>query len=407
MHRSKLLMTALLFAIPATALSPATGAEKAYGPGVTDTEIKIGSTMPLSGPASAFGILGKVEAAYFKKINDEGGINGRKVNLITYDDGYSPPKTVEQVRKLVESDEVLLIFSSLGTATNTAVQRYLNGKKVPQLFVGSRASKWNKPREFPWTLGLAPSYFAEGEAYAKYLLREQPNGKIAAIFQNDDFGKDTMNGLKSGLADRASAMIVAEEGYEVTEPTIESRVVKLKSSGADILINITAPKFAAQVIKKTFELNWKPTHILGSVSASIETVLKPAGMDISEGIISATYVKDGADPQWANDAEAKEFNAFLASYFPEGGRSDVLVASGYTSAEALVQVLKASGDDLTRENVMKMATNMKGVRIPMLLPDVLVNTSPDDYSGMRQLRLIKLDGNRWKTFGNLINVGSE
>jgi branched-chain amino acid transport system substrate-binding protein len=300
----------------------------------------------------------------------------------------------------------LLIFSSLGTATNTAVQKYLNAKRVPQLFVGSRAAKWNNPKEFPWTVGLAPSYFAEGEVYAKFIVAQHPAGKIGVIYQNDDFGKDVLNGLRKGLGDRASAMLVGEEGYEVTEPTVDSRVVKLKSLGADVLINITTPKHGAQVIKKVSELAWKPVHIIGSVGASIETVMKPAGLEASRGIISATFVKDGADPQWAGDPEVKQFNEFLAKYYPEGGRSDVLVASGYSSAQSLVHVLKACGDDLTRESVLKQVTQLSDYRTGMLLPGIQIEITPTDYSGMRQLQLMKLDGDRWKLFGGMINVGT-
>ena len=381
-------------------------AQKTYGPGVTDTEIKIGSTMPLSGPASGFSILGKTEAAYFKKLNDDGGINGRKINLITYDDGYSPPKAVEQTRRLVEDDEVLLLFSSLGTATNSAVQKYLNSKQVPQLFVGSRAAKWNNPKEYPWTISGAPSYFGEGIAYAKYILTNYPNAKIGVIYQNDDFGKDVLNGLKKGLGDNASRMLVATEGYEVTEPTLDSRIVKLKTLGVDVLIDITTPKHGAQVIRKASELNWSPVHIIASVSAAIETVIRPAGIDAAQGIISATYVKDGADPQWADDADVKAFNQFLAKYYPEAGRSDVLVASGYHSAQLLAYVLKQCGDNLTRENVLKQVKNLKGVRTGILLPGIQIDVTPTDYSGMRHLQLMKLEGERWKLIGQAIEVGS-
>jgi branched-chain amino acid transport system substrate-binding protein len=378
---------------------------KQYDAGVTDTEIKIGNIMPYSGPASAFSILGKVEAAYFKKINDEGGINGRKINFISYDDGYSPAKTVEQARRLVESDEVFLLFSPLGTASNTAIQKYLNTRKIPQLFVGSGASKWDNPSQFPWTMGLAPSYLSEGKAYARFLLKEHPGGKVAVIYQNDDFGKDFLNGLKQGLGDKAATMIVASEGYEITEPTVDSRVVNLKASGANVLVNISAPKFAAQVIKKLNELNWKPVHIIDSVSASIETVMKPAGIDAAQGIISATYVKDPADPQWKSDAEVKEFDEFLTKYYPEAGRSDILIGAGYLTAQALVHVLKQLGDNLTRENVMKHASSMKNVHAKMLLPGISLNTSATNYAVIEQLRLTKLNGERWEMFGDVINVG--
>ncbi|WP_244482486.1 ABC transporter substrate-binding protein [Bradyrhizobium pachyrhizi] len=380
-------------------------AQKAYGPGVTDIEIKIGSTIPLSGPASAASILGKVEEAYFRKINEEGGINGRKIKLITYDDGYSPPKTVEQTRRLVESDEVLLVFGSVGTATNAAVQKYLNSKGVPQLFLGSRAGKWNNPRQFPWTVGLGPSYFAEGEAFGKYLLAQYPAGKIGIIYQNDDFGKELLSGLKKGLSDSASAMLVAEVNYEVSEPTVDARVVSIKSSGANILIDVTTPKHAAQVIKKVHELAWSPVHIISSVVASIETVIKPAGLDASQDIITATYVKDGADPQWSNDRGVENFNEFLTKYYPEGGRSDVLVASGYISVQLLVHVFRQCGDDLTRENVLKQVTALRGYEADMLLPGMKIVVTPVDYTGLHQLQMMKLVGDRWKLFGGVINVG--
>lgn len=376
-------------------------AQKAYGPGVTDKEIKIGSIMPFSGPASGFSIVGKAEAAYFRKINDEGGINGRKVNLITYDDGYSPPKTVEQVRRLVESDEVLLMFSPLGTAGNTAIQKYLNGRKIPHLFPSSRSSKWKDPKQFPWTIGLTPSYFDEGQAYAKFLRDQHPDAKVGVIYQNDDFGKDVLNGLRTGLGEKASSAIVAAEAFEITEPTVESRVVKLKAMDADVVVNISSPKAAAQVIKKIHDLDWKPIHIIANVSASIEAVMKPAGLDISEGIISATYAKDGTDPQWAADQEVVDFDRFLAKYYPEADRSDVLVIAGYISAEALVQVLTACGDDLTRDNILRQVTHMRDLRLPMTLPGILVNTTPTDYSSIRQLRLMKLENSRWHLFEDL------
>jgi branched-chain amino acid transport system substrate-binding protein len=377
---------------------------KQYDAGATDTEIKIGNIMPYSGPASAFSILGKAEAAYFKKINDEGGINGRKINFVSYDDSYSPAKTVEQARRLVESDEVLLLFSPLGTASNTAIQRYLNTRKIPQLFVGSGASKWNNPAEYPWTIGLAPSYLSEGKAYARFLLKEHSDSKIAVIYQNDDFGKDFLNGLKQGLGDKLATMIVASEGYEITEPTVDSRVVTLKASGASVLVNISSPKFAAQVIKKTNELSWKPVHIIVSISASIETVMKPAGIETAQGIISATYVKDPADPQWKDDAEVKEYDQFLAKYYPEAGRSDVLIGAGYMTAQALVHVLRQAGNNLTRENVMKQAASMQNVHAKMLLPGISINTSATNYAPIQQMRLIKLTGDRWEIFGDVINT---
>src|SRR4051812_39253323 len=295
-------------------------AQKKYDTGATDTEIKIGNIMPYSGPASAYGVIGKTEEAYFKKINAEGGINGRKINFVTYDDGYSPPKAVEQVRKLVESDEVLLVFNPLGTPSNTAIQKYLNSKKVPQLFVATGATKWNDPKDFPWTMGWQPSYQSESRIYAKYLLKEKPDAKIAVLYQNDDYGKDYLKGLKDGLGAKAATMIVAEESYETTEPTIDNHVVKLKSSGANVFMDITTPKFAAQAIKKVAETDWKVLHILNNVGASVGSVLKPAGFEISQGIVSAAYLKDVTDPQWENDPGMKAYLAFLAKDHPEGNK---------------------------------------------------------------------------------------
>ena len=314
--------------------------------------------MPYSGPASAYGVIGKTEEAYFKMINAEGGINGRKINFVSYDDGYSPPKAVEQARKLVESDEVLLIFNPLGTPSNSAIQKYLNAKKVPQLFVATGATKWNDPKDFPWTMGWQPSYQSEARIYAKYLMKEKPDAKIAVLYQNDDFGKDYLKGLKDGLGAKAS-MIIAEESYEISEPTIDSHIVKLKSTGADVFISITTPKFAAQAIKKIAEIDWKPLHFVTNVSASVGSVMKPAGFENAQGILSAAYAKDGADPQWDNDAGMKKFYAFLAKYFPEGNKLDGSVVFGYGVAQTLVQMLKLCGDNLTRENVMKQAASLK------------------------------------------------
>src|SRR5450432_2902571 len=314
---SRLAIASAAFVILAASSSGAL-AQKKYDTGATDTEIKIGNIMPYSGPASAYGVIGKTEAAYFKKMNDAGGINGRKINFISYDDGYSPPKAVEQARKLVESDEVLLVFNSLGTPSNSAIQKYMNAKKVPQLFVATGATKWNDPKEFPWTMGWQPNYQSESRIYAKYLLKEKPDAKIAILYQNDDYGKDYVKGLKDGLGTKAATMIVAEESYETTEPTIDNHIVKLKSSGADVFMDITTPKFAAQAIKKNAEIGWKPLHFLNNVSASIGSVIRPAGFGNAQGIIAAAYLKDVADPQWASDAGMKEFLTFLEKDFPEG-----------------------------------------------------------------------------------------
>jgi branched-chain amino acid transport system substrate-binding protein len=378
-------------------------AQKKYDIGATDTEIKIGNIMPYSGPASAYGVIGKTEQAYFNKINAEGGINGRKINFISYDDGYSPPKTVEQARKLVESDEVLFIFNPLGTPPNSAIQKYMNSKKVPQLFVATGATKWNDPKEFPWTMGWQPNYQSETQIYAKYILKEKPDAKIAVLYQNDDYGKDYLKGLKDGLGAKAASMIVMEESYEVSEPTIDSHIVKLKSTGADVFMNITTPKFAAQAIKKNAEIEWKPLHFLNNVSASIGSVIKPAGFAASQDIISSAYLKDTSDPQWKNDAGMKAFDEFLTKYFPEGNRVDASVMYGYTVAQGLVHILKACGDDLTRENVMKQAASIKDLELGSLLPGIKVNTSATDFAPISQVQLEKFKGESWVLFGEILN----
>jgi branched-chain amino acid transport system substrate-binding protein len=385
------------------ASSTAALAQKKYDIGATDTEIKIGNIMPYSGPASAYGVIGKTEQAYFNKINAEGGINGRKINFISYDDGYSPPKTVEQARKLVESDEVLFIFNSLGTPPNSAIQKYMNSKKVPQLFVATGATKWNDPSEYPWTMGWQPNYQSESRIYAKYILKNLPNAKIAILFQNDDYGKDYVKGLKDGLGAKAASMIVAEESYETTQPTIDSSIVKLKSTSADVFFNVTTPKFAAQAIKKMAEIEWKPLHFLNNVSSSIGAVMKPAGFENSQGIISSTYLKDASDPQWKDDAGMKAFDEFLAKYFPEGNRIDLNLMYGYTVAQGLVYVLKNCGDDLTRENIMRQAANIKGLELGGLLPGIKVNTSASNFAPISQLQLEKFKGESWDRFGEAIS----
>ena len=377
-------------------------AQKKYDTGATDTEIKIGNIMPYSGPASAYGIIGKTEAAYFKKINDAGGINGRKINFVSYDDGYSPPKAVEQARKLVESDEALLVFNSLGTANNTAIQKYMNSKKVPQLFVATGATKWNDPKDFPWTMGWQPSYQSEARIYAKYLMKEKPTARIAIFYQNDDFGKDYLKGLKDGLGAKAS-MITAEESYESSEPTIDNHIVKLKATGADVFISITTPKFAAQAIKKLAEIEWKPLHIVSNVSASVGSVIKPAGFENSQGILSAAYAKDGADAQWDNDPGMKKFYAFLEKYFPEGNKLDLSVVYGYGAAQTLVKVLEMCGDDLTRANVMKQAASLKEFAPDTLLPGVKINTSATDFAPIEQLQMMRFKGEKWELFGDIIS----
>jgi branched-chain amino acid transport system substrate-binding protein len=400
------LRLAALPAALALLAATATGAlaQKKYDTGATDTEIKIGNIMPYSGPASAYGVIGKTEEAYFKKINAEGGINGRKIVFLSYDDAYSPPKTVEQARKLVESDEVLFIFNSLGTPSNSAIQKYMNGKKVPQLFVATGATKWNDPKEFPWTMGWQPSYQSETQIYAKYLLKEMPNAKIAVLYQNDDYGKDYLKGLKDGLGAKGASMIAMEESYETSEPTIDNHIVKLKSTNADVFINITTPKFAAQAIKKVAEIGWKPTHFLNNVSASVGSVLKPAGYDNSQNIISAAYLKDASDPQWNDDAGMKAFLAFLQKDFPEGNKLDAGVVVGYGVAQTVVQILKQCGDNLTRENVMKQAASLKNFRTEMLLPGISINTSATDFAPISQLQLMRFKGEQWQLFGDVISA---
>ncbi|TCU66113.1 amino acid/amide ABC transporter substrate-binding protein (HAAT family) [Bradyrhizobium sp. R2.2-H] len=399
----KLAAASLALALIAASTSTAS-AQKKYDTGATDTEIKIGNIMPYSGPASAYGIIGRTEAAYFKKINDEGGINGRKINFISYDDAYSPPKTVEQARKLVESDEVLFIFNSLGTPPNSAIQKYMNSKKVPQLFVATGATKWNDPQNFPWTMGWQPNYQSETQIYAKYILKELPNAKIGVLYQNDDYGKDYLKGLKDGLGAKAASMIVLEESYETSEPTIDNHIVKLKATGADVFINITTPKFAAQAIKKNAEIGWKPIHFLNNVSASVGSVIKPAGFENAQGIISAAYLKDTTDAQWANDPGMKAFLDFMTKYFPEGDKTDGGTIVGYGVAQTLVQVLKNCGDDLTRANVMKQAASLKDFRTEALLPGIKINTSATDFAPISSLQLQRFKGERWELFGDVINA---
>ncbi|HZE53666.1 MAG TPA: ABC transporter substrate-binding protein [Bradyrhizobium sp.] len=399
---NRIAIVSAAFAVLAASSSGAL-AQKKYDTGATDTEIKIGNIMPYSGPASAYGVIGKTEAAYFKKINDAGGINGRKINFISYDDGYSPPKTVEQARKLVESDEVLFVFNSLGTPPNSAIHKYMNSKKVPQLFVATGATKWNDPKDFPWTMGWQPNYQSETQIYAKYILKEKPGTKIAVLYQNDDYGKDYLKGLKDGLGDKAS-MIIAEESFETTEPTVDNHIVKLKSTGADIFVNISTPKFAAQAIKKMSEIGWKPVHFLNNVSASVGSVIKPAGYENSQDIISAAYLKDASDPQWNSDPGMKEFYAFLEKDFPEGNKLDGSVVVGYGVSQTLVKILQACGDNLTRENIMKQAASLKDFRTEVLLPGIKINTGPNDFAPISQLQLMKFKGEKWELFGDVISA---
>jgi branched-chain amino acid transport system substrate-binding protein len=387
---------AITLGTAAVVASPA-AAQKKYDPGASDSEIKIGNIMPYSGPASAYGEIGKTEAAYFRKINDDGGVNGRKINFISYDDGYSPPKAVEQARKLVESDEVLLIFNPLGTPSNTAIQRYMNAKKVPQLFVSTGASKWNDPQHFPWTMGFQPNYQSEARIYAEYLLQNHPQGKIGVLYQNDDFGKDYVKGLKEGI--NGKMQIVAEVPYETTDPTVDSQIISLKASGADIILTVATPKFATQAIKKVAELGWKPLHIIANVSASVGVVLKPAGFDNSKGLLSTGYFKDQSDPTWKDDAGMKEWSAFMDRYYPDGDKTSAFTGYGYMVAQTLVQVLKQCADNLTRENVMKQAANLKDFELGLLLPGIKVNTGPNDFAPIKQMQMMRFNGASWELFG--------
>jgi len=382
-------------------VSPA-HAQKKYDAGATDTEIKVGQTVPLSGPASAYATIGKTQSAYIKMINDRGGVNGRMINLIQYDDAYSPPKTVERVRKLVEGDEVLLTFQIIGTAPNAAVQKYLNAKKVPQLFAATGASRFNDPTAFPWTMGFNPSYIVEGRIYGQYILKHYPNARIGVLYQNDDLGKDYLNGIRAGLGAKAEQMVVAETSYELSEPTIDSKIIKIKDAGADLIFSASTPKQAAQAIKKIAELGWHPVHIIDINASSLSAVLKPAGLDNSKGVISVGYVKDPADPEWKDDEGTKRYLAFMAKYYPEGDRDSNLNVYGYITAQLLVQVLKNCGDDLTRDNVMKQATRLTNVELDLLLPGITVTTTPSDYRVNKQFQMVRFDGERWEKLGSII-----
>ena len=394
--------SAALAGLLAVALASAASAQKKYDPGATDTEIKIGNIMPYSGPASAYATIGKTEDAYFKKINAEGGINGRKINFISYDDAYSPPKMVEQARKLVESDEVLLIFNPLGTPGNTAIQKYMNAKKVPQLFVSTGAAKWNDPKNFPWSMGWQPSYQVEARIYAKYILQNYPGKTIGVLYQNDDFGKDYLTGLHDGLGDQAKKLIVVESSYETSSPTVDSQIVQIKGTNPDIFVNIATPKFAAQAIKKAAELDWHPVQFLTNVSVSIGGVMKPAGYEASQGILSPQYLKDPADPEWKNDPPMTEWRAFMTKWYPEGDQNDASTVFGYGVAKGLEQVLRQCGDNLTRENLMKQAASLN-FEIGIYLPGTRIKSGPDDYAPIEQLQMMRFKGESWELFGPLMS----
>jgi branched-chain amino acid transport system substrate-binding protein len=398
MKKRSMLSVALTLTLAAGSAS----AEPKYDVGASDTEIKIGNVAPYSGPVSFYGVLGKVEEAYFKRVNDQGGINGRKINFITYDDGYSPPKTLEQTRRLVEGDEVLAVFSPIGAPTNSAIQKYLNGKKVPHLFLASASSKWDDPKHYPWTMGLGTSYQSEGAIFARYLLREKPDAKVAVLYQNDDFGKDMFKGFVDALGDKGS-IVVAKQPYEVADPTVSSHIVTLKSSGADVLVTFATPKFAVQTVKKVAEIGWKPLHIVTSVSSSVGAVLKPAGFENAQGLISATYLKDVLDPALSQDPGMKNFLSLLDKYMPGVDKTDSLLVLGYSKAEALAHVLQAAGDNLTRENIMKQAASLHDVKCDVFLNGILMNTTPDNYSPIDQMRMMRFAGDHWEPFGDLQN----
>ena len=387
----------------ALALAPSIGrAQNKYDPGVTDKEIKLGHTNPYSGPASVYGVIGKGIAAYWNMVNDAGGINGRKVNFITYDDGYQPPKTVEMVRKLVEDDRVFAVFQLLGTPTNTAVHKYINQKKVPHLFVATGASKWGNPSEFPWTMGWQPDYHTEAGIYAKHIMANLPNAKVSMLYQNDDAGKDYLSGLIAGFGKDKDKFLVKTVSHEVTDPTVDSQIIQLKDSGADVFFNQATPKFAAQAIRKIADLGWKPVHYLANVAASVGSTLKPAGFDNSTGIISAAYLKDPTDPQWANAADFIEWKAFMGKYMPGANLSDFWYAYAYSVSATMHHVLTQCGNDLTRANLMKQAASMKKVAIPLLLPGITMNTSATDFYPLQAMQLQRFDGTTWKLFGDVI-----
>jgi branched-chain amino acid transport system substrate-binding protein len=393
--------TTALAGLLAIAIAGSASAQKKYDPGATDTEIKIGNIMPYSGPASGYATIGKTEAAYFNKINAEGGINGRKINFISYDDAYSPPKAVEQARKLVESDEVLLIFNPLGTPSNSAIQKYMNARRVPQLFVSSGAAKWNDPKNFPWTMGWQPNYQTEARIYAAYILKNYPGKTIGVLYQNDDFGKDYVTGLREGLGEQASKILI-ESSYETSAPTVDSQVVQIKGTSPDIFVTIATPKFAAQAIKKIAELKWTPVHFLTNVAVSIGGVMKPAGYENDQGILSTAYLKDPKDPEWMNDPAMNEWRAFMTKWYPEGDQDDASTVFAYGVAKGLEQVLKQCGDDLTRENLMRQAANLN-FAIGIYLPGTRIKTSPSDFAPLEQLQMMRFKGESWERFGPLMS----
>ncbi len=398
-------MRLLLATLAVAALSLSAGAahaQKKYDPGASDTAIKIGQTMPYSGPASAYGAIGKAEAAYFAMINDKGGVNGRQIEFTSLDDGYSPPKAVEQARRLVEQDQVLLLFGPLGTPSNTAIQKYMNARKVPQLFVATGAAKWNDPKHFHWTMGWQPSYFTEGKIYAQHILEKKPGAKIAILYQNDDFGLDYVHGIKEGLGGKATSMIVKEVSYEVSDPTVDSQIVTLQGSGADTFMNIATPKFAAQAMRKAYDIGWKPLQYVTNVSASIGAVLVPAGLEKAVGVISSAYLMDSLDPEWGKTQALKDWTEWMKKYNPDGDLKDANNIFGYACAQTMVQVLQQAGDNLTRENIMKQAASLKDFTPTVIIPGIRINTSATDYAPIEAEQLVRFDGTSWVRFGKVM-----
>ena len=408
-HRTRInRRTALGAGVAVAALGGRAFAQAAkYGPGASATEIKLGQTMPYSGPASAYGTIGKLHQEYFKVLNASGGVNGRKITLISLDDGYSPPKTVEQVRRLVEQDEVLALFQTLGTPCNSAIHKYVNAKKVPHLLLATGATKWGDPKNYPWTIGFNLSYQSEGAIYAKWLLKNKPNAKVGILYQNDDYGKDVLKGVKDGLGAAGAKMIVKEATYEVSDPTVDSQILTLQGSGADTFINITTPKFGAQAVRKAWDSGWKPLHIINNVSASVGSVLVPAGLDKSVGLITVQYYKDPNDPQWKDDPAMLEWRAFMGRYYREGDPKDASNLYAYITAQTMVQILKQCGNDLTRENVMRQSASLKNFKLPLLLPGMMMNTSATDFFPIQQAQLAKFTGTQWELFGETISTGAQ
>jgi len=387
------------------ALSLACGAvfaQKRYDPGASDTTIRIGQTMPYSGPASAYGTIGKAQAAYFRMINERGGIGGRRIEFLSLDDGYSPPKAVEMTRRLVEGDEVLLVFGTLGTPSNSAIRKYLNDRGVPQLFAATGAAKWNDPRHFPWTMGGQPDYRTEARIYAQHILRTKPDARIGVLYQNDDFGKDYLTGLREGLGARADAMIVAEASYQVSDPTVDSQIATLQGAGANVFVNVTTPKFAAQAIRRAYDIGWRPLQYLASVSVSVNSVMRAAGFEKGAGIVSSAYLMTPGDPEWNDEPAMREWRDWMAKYYPEGDTTDYLNVYGYVTAQILVQVLRQAGDELTRENVMRQAARLQRFAPKMMLPGITVGTGEDDFAPFESLQLMRFDGKSWVRFGGVV-----